>query len=108
MTPSSWLALGSYENALQDFSTVIRHDPDDAAAWMNRGRAKAGLQMPDAAADFDKAIALDPEWGGAWFVRGKYNDERGQREAANADFLRAYELGYPDPWLINRVREIAG
>lgn len=102
------LNLGRYAEAEQAFSAVLSKSQEDAAAWMNRGRARAGLGDPEAESDFDRAIRLDPEWGGAWFARGRYFDERGAREAANADFLRAYELGYADPWLIQRVREISG
>ena len=91
-----------------DFTTVINRNPDDAGAYLNRGRARAGLGHPGAGPDFDQAIALAPEWGGAWFVRGRYRDRQGQRDAANGDFIRAYELGYPDPWLQKRIREISG
>ena len=104
----AYLNAGAHAEAAQDFAEVLRRNPEDAAAWMNRGRALAGLGDPEAGAHFDRAIRLDPEWSGAWFARGKYHDEQGAREAANADFLRAYELGYADPWLIQRVREISG
>ena len=66
------------------------------------------LGTEDAAEDFDKALSMAEEWGLAWFVRGRYRDGLGDREGANADFLRAYELGHSDPWLIQRVREISG
>lgn len=102
------LRLGRYQNAARDFSAVIEQTPDDAAAYMNRGLARSAANLPGAAEDFDKALELDPESGGTWFARGRFRDAHGQREAANADFLRAYELGYSDPWLIRRVREISG
>lgn len=104
----AYLNTGANAEAEQDFSEVLSKSPEDAAAWTNRGRARAALGDPRAEADFDRAIGLDPEFGGAWFARGKYHDDRGAREAANADFLRAYELGYADPWLIQRMREISG
>lgn len=100
------LQLGMWRQAEADFSAVIARSPADAAAHLNRGRARAGAGKSDAGIDFDRALELDPEWGGAWFARGQYRDSRGNREAANSDFIRAYELGYPDPWLINRVRGI--
>jgi Tfp pilus assembly protein PilF len=104
----AYLETGAFAEAAGLFSDVIERDPGDAAAWASRGRARAGMGDAQAEADFDRAIQLDPESGSAWFARGKYFDERGAREAANADFLRAYELGYADPWLIQRVREISG
>jgi tetratricopeptide (TPR) repeat protein len=102
------LNTGSHAEAAKQFAEVLRRNEKDAAAWMNRGRALAAMGDPDAGAHFDAAIRLDPEWSGAWFARGQFHDQQAAREAANADFLRAYELGYADPWLIQRVREISG
>ena len=102
------LNTGSHAEAASQFAEVLRRNQEDAAAWMNRGRALAALGDGDAGPHFDAAIRLDPEWADAWFARGQFRDQQGEREAANADFLRAYELGYADPWLIQRVREISG
>lgn len=104
----AYLQLGYWNEAAEDFSSVIGRSPQDAAAYLNRGRARAGAGLPEAGADFDQALEIDPEWGGAWFARGQYWDARGNVEAANRDFMRAYELGYPDPWLHQRVRDISG
>ena len=100
--------LGDSLAAERDFSVVLQRNPGDAGAYLNRARARAALGRADAGLDFDRALEIEPEWGGGWFARGQYFDALGNREAANQDFLRAYELGYPDPWLIQRVREISG
>ena len=100
--------LGEMVSADQDFSVVIQRSPRDAAAYLNRGRVRAAIGRADAGIDFDRALEIDPEWGGGWFARGQYYDTLGNREAANQDFVRAYELGYPDPWLLRRIREISG
>ena len=100
--------LGMWQEAERDFTTVVERNPSDAAAFLNRARARAQAGDPDAGLDFDRALQIDPEWGGGWFARGQYWEGRGNREAANRDFMRAYELGYPDPWLHKRVREISG
>jgi len=100
--------VGDLVRADQDFSVVIQRSAADAGAYLNRGRVRAAQGRADAGLDFDRALEIDPEWGGGWFARGQYFDSNGNREAANRDFLRAYELGYPDPWLIQRVREISG
>lgn len=100
--------LGMWREAVSDFTEVLKRSPRDAAAYLNRGRALAQSGRAEAGRDFDRAIEIDPEWGGAWFARGQYWDANGNREAANRDFIRAYELGYPDAWLIKRVREISG
>ena len=102
------LALARNREAAADFTAVIREYPDDAGAHMNRGRALAGSDPAGAAADFDRAIALAPDWGAAYLGRGHFRDSRGQTEAANADFLRAHELGVVDQWLSERVRRISG
>lgn len=102
------LRIGQHAEAERDFATVLTRQPNDAGAYLNRARARAALARTDAAEDFDKALALKPEWGAGWFARGRYHDASGDREAANSDFLRAYELGHPDPWLVRRVREISG
>jgi Tfp pilus assembly protein PilF len=100
--------LGLWDLAERDFSVVIERSPEDAAAYLNRARSRAAMDNVNAGADYDKALEIDPEWGGAWFARGQYWDSRGNREAANQDFIRAYELGYPDAWLLERIREISG
>ncbi|MEM7056511.1 MAG: tetratricopeptide repeat protein [Pseudomonadota bacterium] len=102
----AYLQLRDYGRSELDFSTVISRNSQDAGAFLNRGRARAALGNQAAASDFDQALALAPEWGGAWFARGRYRDQLGQRDAANGDFIRAFELGYPDPWLQKRIREI--
>ena len=104
----AYLEIGQMSRAVQDFSDLIRRNPNDAGAHLYRGQALARLRDAGAAGDFDRAIELASEWALAWFVRGRYRDSLGDREGANADFLRAYELGHSDPWLIERVREITG
>lgn len=104
----AFLQLAQFAAAERDFTVVVQRNNDDAGAYLNRGRARAALGRADAGVDFDRALQIQPEWGGGWFARGKYYDGAGNREAANRDFLRAYELGYPDPWLILRVQEISG
>lgn len=100
--------LGDFAKAEVDFSAVIARDAQDAAAFMRRGEVRAALGRGTALADLNNALALAPDWAAAWFARGRYWDGQKNREAANADFLRAYELGYQDTWLTKRIREISG
>ncbi len=104
----AFLQLGQNELAEVDFSAVIGRNPGDAGAYLNRGRARAALGKPGVRDDFDRAIALTPEWAPAWYMRGRYLDSTGAIDAANADFLRAYQLGYSDAWLIERMRQMSG
>ncbi|MGF1500330.1 MAG: tetratricopeptide repeat protein [Paracoccaceae bacterium] len=101
-----YLILGDGRAADEDFSTVIARDGTDAGAFVNRGRARALAGLPGAEADFDRAIGLDPDWPRAWSARGMFHDRAGRTEAADADFLRAYELGMQDRWLVERVQRI--
>jgi tetratricopeptide (TPR) repeat protein len=59
---SVFLCLKRYHDALADLDFVIKNDPNDAWAYLYRGRAYLGLGDPARAkADFDRAVALDPE-----------------------------------------------
>jgi tetratricopeptide (TPR) repeat protein len=102
------LRLGRAARAEADFTAVIGRNPQDAGAYLNRGRARMALGRRGARNDLDRAIALAPEWAAAWFTRGQFFDARGETDAANADFLRAYQLGLSDPWLVERVRNMSG
>jgi len=104
----AFLQLGQNELAEVDFSAVIGRNPRDAGAYLNRGRVRAAQARPGARNDFDRAIALKPEWAAAWYMRGWFFDRAGALDEANADFLRAYQLGHADPWLIERMRRMSG
>jgi tetratricopeptide (TPR) repeat protein len=104
----AYLRLGRNDLAEADFTAVIGRNPKDAGAYLNRGRARMAQGRRGARNDFDRAIALAPEWPAAWFARGQLFDRQGKTDAANADFLRAYQLGMSDPWLIERVQKMSG
>lgn len=102
------MRLGRHGEAEAAFSRVIGLDPKDAGAWLGRGQARAAQGKETALRDLDRAVVLAPEWALPRYLRGRYLDERGETEAANADLLRAYRLGYSDQWLIERVRRLSG
>lgn len=101
-------ALGRYPAAARDFSTVIARNPRSATAWLNRAQARAAAGLPGAGNDFDRAVALAPEWGAAHYARGLWRRAQGEAEAADADFLRAYELGHRSADLDAIVRGLSG
>ncbi|MEO0822604.1 MAG: tetratricopeptide repeat protein [Pseudomonadota bacterium] len=101
-------ALGDYTSAERDFSAVIARSPRDATAWINRGEARLAGGMARAGNDFDRAVLLAPEWGGAYYARGRFHERSGATDAANADFLRAYQLGHNAPDLVARVKALSG
>lgn len=102
------MQMTEYGRAEQDFTYVIGLNPADANAYLNRARARSMQGNSKARGDFDRAIALKPEWAAAWYLRGRFLDKDGKVEEANSDFQRAYELGYSDPWLIERMRKLSG
>jgi tetratricopeptide (TPR) repeat protein len=60
-----WRELGEYEEAIEDFSTVLELDPDWADALFNRALAyKMSMQYDQAIADFERYLqeGADPFW----------------------------------------------
>ncbi len=87
--------LNLYDKAVADFSRVLELNPDDVAAYNNRGLARArGLQeYHQAIADFTKAVELDPQFAEAFDNRAiayqKASDDKGK---ACTDWKRACDL----------------
>ncbi len=100
------LQLGDKKGAAADFSRVIQANPNDAGAHLMRARTRIGDRDTQALADYQRALSLSPEWALAWFERGRLFDRLGRTEQANRDFRRAYELGYEDRWLQERIIEM--
>jgi tetratricopeptide (TPR) repeat protein len=87
--------LNLYHQAIADFSRAIELDPQDGAAYHNRGLASAkGLKKyNDAIADFTKAIELTPEFAEAYDNRAiAYRLASDNKEKACADWKKACEL----------------
>ncbi len=59
----SYLALGDYKAALEDFNEVVKRDRNSYAGWTNQGLALEKLGQRDKAfAAFAKAAALNPNY----------------------------------------------
>ena len=55
------LKLKQYKEAIADFDKAIELNPEDSAAYNNRGNAKDEFkQHKEAIVDYDKAIELNP------------------------------------------------
>ena len=90
------VALGKYKEALADYDQAIELNPDDAAAYNNRGIAKSELcQHEAAAADYNEVIRLNPDDAAAYYNRGNAKQKLGRDEAAVGDFDEAIRLN-PD------------
>ena len=70
--------------------------------------ARTGVDDGGAIADFDQAAKLSPTWAAPWFLSGRIMDRIGRTSDANQRFRRAFELGYNDPWLLNRIQSLGG
>lgn len=88
-----------YIDAVNDFDTVIKYQPDYMLAYANRGMIYATLSAQDqkyrelAAADFDKAIALQPEYADNYFNKGWLLYIGGDKVGACNLWRKAIDLG---------------
>ena len=104
----TWLALNRMDEADRDFTRLLQDYPNDSGAYFNRARARAGRNDRAALADYAKASELAPGWASPWFFAGKLLDKLGREAEANRQFRRAFELGYQDPWLLQRIQSLGG
>ena len=96
----AWFSIGylreegdDLEAVIDAYTTAIQMNPDSAAAYTNRGVAKARLsQYAAAVVDFDQAIRLKPEYALAYSNRGSAKSELSQHAAAVVDFDQAIRL----------------
>jgi len=94
----AYLSEGVYEDkAIQDLDEVVRLDPNNAAAFRNRGFVNSRRQRYDRAIqDFDEAIRLDPKVAASFFGRAYALRFVGQYERAIADYRRSLTLQVDD------------
>jgi tetratricopeptide (TPR) repeat protein len=87
----------AYAEAIKDFDTAIRYQPDLAETYVNRGAADIGVRrFPDSIADLNKALALgvqEPEK--AYYNRAVAYEWMDKVKAAYLDYQKALELA-PD------------
>jgi len=83
------LRAGKYDEAIATCGKAIRQNPQDAEAYLYRGRAyqfrNAMGDPPRAIADFSEAIRFAPDSSDAYYSRAIIYRDLGQTELADAD-----------------------
>ncbi len=98
--PDSDFASGKIYQASKDFETAIQYydkaihsNPQNSAAYNNRGTAKRNLgKLQDAIRDYDNAIKLNPKHYRAYRNRGLAKDNLGKLQDAIRDYNKAIKL----------------
>lgn len=89
---------GDLNQAISEFTSAIKADPDLAKAWYNRGLAYSKLNRRDLAiADYTKAIEQDSNYTAAFFNRGSSYYKTGKADQARADFEQCIKIKPDEP-----------
>src|SRR5215510_10556477 len=65
------LTKGTYDQAITDFTEVVRLTPNRVEAYHNRGEAyRLKGDYDQALADYTKALAINPNYAKAYYARG--------------------------------------
>ncbi|HTY23997.1 MAG TPA: tetratricopeptide repeat protein [Desulfomonilaceae bacterium] len=81
------------DQAISDYTKVVRLHPQMEAAYNNRGTAyyRQG-EYSKAVKDFSRAIELNPSYALAYYNRGNAYHDKGDLDRSMADFNRAIEF----------------
>ncbi|MCL2209101.1 MAG: tetratricopeptide repeat protein [Treponema sp.] len=81
---------GNYEKAIEDCTSILRLEPQNAYIWNRRGSAWYHRKNDDRAiSDFTEAIRLKPDYAIAFNNRGNALHSKGEYDKAIADFETA-------------------
>jgi tetratricopeptide (TPR) repeat protein len=84
---------GDFNNAISEYSTAIEMDPENAAAYFNRGNLYSKHHYLDKAlADADKAITLNPQFASPYNTQGNVYQEKGMTDEAILAYTKSIEL----------------
>lgn len=89
---------GDYERAIEDFTNVVRLNPNDDRAYYNRGNALALKKFYEQAIeDYSRAIAINPEKAYLYYSRGlTYQEKKEYYDKAIDDFQQAIKINPED------------
>jgi len=87
------LGKGEFALAIPDYDKALILKPDNAVAFLNRGRSYYSIKdFTKAEADFDRSIELDAKDSKAYYNRGLLFESRGDLDKALADYKRSADL----------------
>ena len=100
---------GNLEQAIADYSAVLRLHPDDQPALVARGKLYGRVgRWQEALADLDRAIALDPSDHWIWFIAGPLRLRLGDT-AGHRKFCRDFSARFREtdnPLIAERIAKI--
>ncbi len=90
---NAYSKAGQYSESLAELAKAIKHYPEYAEAYFNRGVVYRYLeQHPQALSDYDRAIELNPNSTEAYYGRANTYVKLGQYSEAVSDYDRAIGL----------------
>ena len=94
----AYLKKRGYEEAIEDFTSVVRLNPKDDRAYYNRGNALALINCYEKAiGDYTRAIAISPEKAYLYYSRGlTYQEKKEYYDRAIDDFKKAVTINPGD------------
>ena len=88
-----YLSNRDFDKAIEDYTELIRLQPEDAHAYYSRGKAYTERgELEKATADYTKAIALDQDFVEAYRGRVAVCEKRVDLDGAIADYLQLIRL----------------
>ncbi|WP_445637390.1 hypothetical protein NSTC745_02495 [Nostoc sp. DSM 114161] len=82
-----------FRGAIEDYTKVIKINPNAVAAYYNRGLAQSNLGDEQAAIeDYDRAIKINPKYSLAYVGRGIARSTLGDKQAAIDDYNQAIKI----------------
>jgi len=84
---------GEFTLALADYNKTLEMKPDNAVAYLGRGKTHYNLKSYDLSVrDYDKALELNPKDSAAFLNRGVSYEKLGETRKAVTDYQKAVDL----------------
>lgn len=100
----AYYTMGQRDNALADYTKYLKYNPYNAEVWYESGmilRSKGRNQ--EAIERLSRSIQLKPTLGLAYLERARAYMQMGNRAAAQQDYQRAQQMGFPKEELDARL-----